>query len=230
MTWYAIATAPGSQKPQREYWSEPMLDEQGRPRSRTRLYRVVSSVNPMQSAVERALEKEGFVHYMPVEYQAVRHRDKTRLYTTCRFALLKGYAFVSEVADRDIPRLLGTAGVLGIIGDRDKPMPIDPLDLFRFRMHEAESKAVAEDMARRLMGREDTAFRKSKKAAIKSARKKLFPSRSVKVLWGSYAGRDASVVAWDGEDRVKALVKQFDSAQTIVVPYEYLRIEESEAA
>ena len=53
MTWNAIRTSPGAQMPQREFAVQTT--------SRGKGYRIVPSLNPNQSAVERALADAGFV-------------------------------------------------------------------------------------------------------------------------------------------------------------------------
>ena len=116
MSWYAIRTGPGAQMPQREYAVEPTtLDKNGRPTGKG--YRIVPSLNPRVSAVERALSDAGFAFYMPSEFKVIRNRKKTATYTTRRYPLLPGYVFVHGVEDwLSLTSLPGVSGVVGIDG------------------------------------------------------------------------------------------------------------------
>lgn len=130
MAWYAIRTRPGSQKPQREYAVEQTQSAKG--------YRIVPSLNPNLSAIERALSDAGFVYYMPAEKRLIRDRRKTDLFKTRRFALMVGYAFVhnphSFYALQEVP------GVAGIVGIEGRPMPVNLDDILLLRAMEAEAE------------------------------------------------------------------------------------------
>src|SRR6185312_7958243 len=88
MTWYAVRTKPGSQKPQREYAVEKTRSVKG--------YRIVPSLNPNLSAVERALSDAKIDYYMPAESRLQRDRVRPYLWKARRFALLVGYTFVRD--------------------------------------------------------------------------------------------------------------------------------------
>lgn len=130
MAWYAIRTVPGSQKPQREFEVETTRSRKG--------YRIVPSLNPNVSAVEKALTDAGFVHYMPAEKRLVRDRRHTDLWKGRRFALIVGYVFVQGPCDW--PALEETPGVLNIVKVNGKPMQIDILDILALRTMEAISE------------------------------------------------------------------------------------------
>jgi len=137
--WYAVRTAPGSQKPQREYKVEPLLDEKGKPRGK-KGYRIVPSLDPNRSAIERALQDRGFVCYMPAEKRLVRDRRHTDLWKVRRFALMVGYVFVRE--PHDWGRLLETAGVAGVVQNADgAPLAITLRDIMAVRAAEASAEA-----------------------------------------------------------------------------------------
>lgn len=227
MTWYAIRTAPGAQMPRREYWAEP-LPSAIKGEHRGKGYRIASSTNPERSAVETALENAGFTFYMPAEFTAVRNRRSKGLYEVRRFALLKGYVFVTEVAsDQDWSRLLSLPGVLGMVSSGDKPFPIDDLDIFRLRMFEVNSRAEATARAARLTTIEAREGRKDRKKAAKAARRKLFPGKPVRLIWGDKVGREATVAAWHDEEHVRVLVEQLDAVgESVTVPYDFLRAAE----
>lgn len=219
MSWYAIRTKPGAQQPKREYWTEES------PRSR-KGYRLASGVASDHSAVELALKDAGITHYMPVEFTAVRNRNKRGLYELRRFALMKGYMFIGDLNDADWPRLDKIPGVSGVVASSDgKPYPISTLDIFRLRMYEANSRAEAQAKADSLSKSEERLLRESRKLASRNARKKLFPGREVKLIWGDKVGRDATVQAWQDQESVRVLLQSLDaSPDTITVPYEFLKI------
>jgi len=222
MTWYAVRTLPGAQQPKREYWTESE-NEDGKPVRSKKGYRVVSGVASDHSAVELALEDAGFTHYMPVEFMAVRNRRKQGIYELRRFALLKGYLFV-EIADGDWMRLYDVSGIRGVVLNAGKPFSISALDLFRLRMYEQNSRAVAQAKADSLSKAGERLAREQRKAVVKGARKKLFPGREVKLIWGDKAGRDATVQAWEDQDNVRVLLNSLEAAtETITVPFEFLK-------
>lgn len=211
--------------PQREYWPEPSKSALNGER-RGKGYRIRSSVNPERSAIERALEEAGFTFYMPAEFAAVRNRRKAGLYETRRYALMKGYAFVAEINDLNQRRLLDVPGVRGIVAsDSGHPYVISSTDLHRLRMYEHNSRHEAQAKVARLSGNEENAIRAKRKVAIRGARKKLFPKREVKLIWGDKVGREATVQAWRDQDQVEVLLSSLDAApETITVPYEYLKV------
>ena len=136
--WYAIRTAPGAQKPQREYKVETLLDDDGKPRGK-KGYRIVPSLDPNRSAVERALQDNGFVYYMPAEKRLVRDRRHTDLWKVRRFALMVGYMFVREPHDWRL--LFNTPGVAGVVQNADgTPLPISILDIMAVRAAEAAAE------------------------------------------------------------------------------------------
>lgn len=140
MSWYAIRTTPGAQLPRREFVVEPTtLGRDGRPRGKG--YRLVSSTKHDLSAIERALDENGFSYYMPTEKRLVRDRRHTDLYKVRRFALMVGYVFVMDPADWD--RLAETPGVGGIVRTQSgKALPMDTIDMMAIRSVEAEYDAV----------------------------------------------------------------------------------------
>lgn len=223
MTWYAIRTSPGAQRPKREYWTESE-NEDGRPVGGKKGYRIVSGIASDHSAVELALRDAGFTYYMPVEFATVRNRNKPGLYELRRFALLKGYLFVSEIADGDWPRLTAVPGIQGAVANCGRPFAISTMDLFRLRMFEQNSRDEAQKRAESLRRGEERQVREIKKLAARGARKKLFPGRDVKLIWGDKVGREATVQAWEDQDNVRVLLQSLDAAEeTITVPYEYLK-------
>lgn len=146
MTWYAVKTLPGSQKPQREYATETTaLGKDGKPRGKG--YRIVPSLNPDISAIERALKDNGFTYYMPAEKRLVRDRRHTDLWKVRRFALMVGYLFVKDPHDWYL--LSETPGVGGIIQSPDgKPLHIDLTDILIVRAAEAEAEVEFDKQSR----------------------------------------------------------------------------------
>lgn len=223
MTWYAIRTAPGAQMPKREYWTEEATRS-------VKGYRLMAGVASDYSAVELALKDAGFTYYMPAEFSAVRNRHKSGLYEVRRFALMKGYMFVSELKDEDWPRLLGAPGfpgvpgVQGVVSNYNKPFAISSLELFHLRMFEQKSRAEAKHKAESLSKAVDRLEREKRKFIVRGARKKLFPGREVKLIWGDKVGREATIQAWDDQDNVRVLLSSLDAATEIItVPYEFLK-------
>lgn len=208
MTWYAIRTLPGAQLPQREYQVEATeLDTDGKPRGKG--YRIVPSLNPNVSAIERALRNNGFIHYMPVEKRLVRDRRKTDLWKGRRFPLLLGYVFVQDV--EDWPLLSATPGVAGIVGSCGVPLPIAIMDILMLRTMEADAEA---EFDREVEQREAMARRVSRNKA-----KALFPVGSrVEIKKGLAEGKYAQVVGTDRGGRLKALVDGMDMVGTISIP------------
>jgi hypothetical protein len=146
-SWYAIRTAPGAQKPQREYKVEALLDDEGKPRGK-KGYRIVPSLDPNRSAIERALQDNGFVYYMPAEKRLVRDRRHTDLWKVRRFALMVGYMFVREPHDWRL--LLDTPGVAGVVQNADgAPLAIGILDVMAVRAAEAAAEVSFDDDTRR---------------------------------------------------------------------------------
>lgn len=140
--WYAVRTAPGSQKPQREY----LVEKTDSKRSK-KGYRIVPSLNPNMSAIERALEDGGFECWMPAEKRLVRDRRHTDLWKVRRFALMVGYVFVK--APHDFHLLEKIAGVASIVRNADgEPMGIDFLDLLAVRAAEADADAEFDRQSR----------------------------------------------------------------------------------
>lgn len=153
--WYAIRTAPGSQKPQREYVVEPTaLGKDGRPMGKG--YRITPSLDPRWSAVEKALSDAGYTFYMPAEKRLVRDRRHTDLWKVRRFALMVGYIFVRGPFVRD--HLLEVPGVAGIVTNAEGfPLPMLLNDILAVRAAEADA---------------DVAFDAQTRAARKNLRKR----------------------------------------------------------
>lgn len=220
--WYAVRTMPGFQTPHRERWPEPSLSALNGV-ARGRGYTVVSTLDHSRSKIEANLDEARFTFYMPSEYMAVRNRKKAGLYELRRFALLKGYIFV-ELSDADWFRLYDVPGVHGVVENCGQPFAINALDMFRLRMYEQNSRAVAVAEATSLSKAGERLEREKRKGIVKGAKKKLFPGREVKLIWGDKAGREATVQAWDDQDQVRIILSDLDAAsETITVPYEFLK-------
>lgn len=138
--WFAIKTVPGAQLPRREFAVEQTsLGKDGRPRGKG--YRIVPNIKHDLSAIERALDENGFAHYMPTEKRLVRDRRHTDLYKIRRFALMVGYVFVRDPDDWH--KLSNTYGVAGIVRDPSgAAMPMDIMDMMAIRSVEAEYDAL----------------------------------------------------------------------------------------
>lgn len=131
--WFAVKTIPGAQLPRREYVVEAT--------SRGKGYRIVPDIKHDLSAIERALEQNGFAHYMPTEKRLVRDRRHTDLYKIRRFALMVGYVFVRDPKDWHV--LSNTYGVAGIVrAPTGEAMPMDIIDMMAIRSVEAEYDAL----------------------------------------------------------------------------------------
>jgi transcription antitermination factor NusG len=139
MTWYALRTKPGAQKPQREYKVEDTSSRKG--------YRIVPSLDANVSAIERVLTQAGIQHYMPAEKRLIRDRRHTDLWKPRRFALLVGYVFIKGPVDWwQLSELPGVHSVVGING---KPLEIDLLDIMHLRSQEAVIEEEFDRDARR---------------------------------------------------------------------------------
>lgn len=168
-TWYAIRTAPGSQKPKREYAVEmTSLGRDGKPRGKG--YRIVPSLDPNMSAIEQALSKAGFDVYMPAEKRLIRDRRHTDLWKVRRFALMVGYVFVR--APDDFARLARVPGVSGIVSNNDgHPLAIDIMDILAIRS--AEAQAEVEFDAQSRLARQKVRRRAKEDARLKKLVAKL---------------------------------------------------------
>lgn len=132
--WYAVKADPGSQKPQREYTVEKTDSKRSK-----KGYRIVPSLNPNISAIELALQKNGFEVYMPSEKRLIRDRRHTDLWKPRRFALLVGYVFVHEPHNWRL--LEETNGVGGIVKDLSgTPLAMEWVDILMLRGMEAEAE------------------------------------------------------------------------------------------
>lgn len=151
--WYAIRTVPGAQKPEREYLVEKTDSKRGKG------YRIVPSLNPNLSAVERALSNNKFTYYMPAEKRLIRDRRHTDLWKPRRFALMVGYVFVHDPHSWHL--LEQTAGVHEIVKDSyGNPYAIDLIDILRIRTAEAESEVLFDRQS--LRARQDVRKRAKK--------------------------------------------------------------------
>jgi transcription antitermination factor NusG len=186
--------------PQREYIvKSTSLGADGRPRGKG--YRIVPSLDPNVSAVERALSNEGFSYYMPVERRLVRDRKKTDLWKPRRFALLLGYIFVKDV--EDWVRLEETAGIASVVRNQGRPLSIPVAEIEMLREMEAEAEAKLQKLieqraaaARRLPRRKATG---------------VFPAGSmVEITSGPLEDRCGLVTGTDREGRLKLLVQSLE--------------------
>ena len=145
-TWYAIRTAPGSQKPKREYAVElTSRDKDGNTRGKG--YRIVPSLDPNTSAIEQALSKAGFDVYMPAEKRLIRDRRHTDLWKVRRFALMVGYVFVRD--PHDFALLSRIPGVSGVVSNADgRPLAIDVMDILAIRSAEAQAEVEFDAQSR----------------------------------------------------------------------------------
>lgn len=144
--WFAVRTVPGAQKPQREYTVEPTtIGKDGNPRGKG--YRIVPSLNPNLSAVERSLTLAGFQYWMPSEKRLVRDRKHTDLWKVRRFALMVGYVFVNS--PHDFGKLEDVPGVAGVVRNSNgDPLAIDFLDIMKVRAAEAEAEVAFDRRSR----------------------------------------------------------------------------------
>lgn len=210
--WYAIRTMPGAQQPQREYTVEDT--------SRGKGYRIVPSLNPHVSAVEQALTRAGFTHYMPAECKMVRNRKKTGLYTIRRFPLLQGYVFVYGV--EDFPKLEATPGVGRVVSIDGVPLSIPVADIMALRTIEAKSEAQADGDILKITSQATSRERKAAAKALAQAKRKLVPDKVVKILWGDSVGRQATVAGWSDDNQVKLVLDRLNAA--VLVPHDAVRI------
>jgi transcription antitermination factor NusG len=209
MTWYAIRTMPGAQQPKREYRVEKTTSKRGKG------YRLVPSLNPDISAIERELDNAGFVHYMPVARREIRDRYKTGCWTSRRFALLLGYVFVADVTDWvTLSELPGVAGIVGIHG---VPLAVPVADIMTLRTKEAEADAKFEQDKADLEARE-------RRVSQKRSRK-LFPVGSrIKITSGHAEGRSARIAGSDRDGKIKAILDGLNAAGTISVPLDAIEL------
>jgi transcription antitermination factor NusG len=206
--WYAIRTMPGAQLPQREYVRDRQYDEQG---NLIRVGRLVPSLNPNISAVERALKDAGFSHYMPVERRLIRDRVKADLWKPRRFPLLQGYAFVENVFD--CAKLERTPGVAEIVRVRGKPYSMPVQDIATLREIEAECDL-------RLQAQQWAMAEKAKRLTRKKSAA-MFPSGS-RVMVSVRGDHKMGTISGVGRDgRLKAIL---DGLREVSVPVDALEL------
>jgi transcription antitermination factor NusG len=139
LSWYVVKTAPGAQLPQRQYQIETTRSAKG--------YRIVPSLDPNVSAIERALKENGFIFYMPAEKRLVRDRRRTDLWKVRRFALLVGYLFVKDPHDWLL--LAQTPGVAGVLRSAEgAPLEVDLKDILLVRAAEAQAEVEFDQASR----------------------------------------------------------------------------------
>lgn len=206
--WYAIRTLPGAQMPQREYVVELTSGSKG--------YRIVPSLNPDMSAVERALTDGGFAHYMPVERRIIRDRKKAHHYTTRRFALLPGYVFVRDVTNW--PKLLEkTGGVDDVVGSNGTPHVIRELEIDILR----HAEAIAERACRERLEQ----IRRTGERLTRRTVAAMFPKGSkVLVTEGLARHQLATVMGTDRSGHIKAMIDTLNAIGTISLPPDHIQL------
>lgn len=193
--WFAIRTAPGAQMPQREYVAETTKSFKG--------YRIVPSLDPNRSAVEKALTEAGFIHFMPAERRLIRDRKKLGVWTTRRFPMLQGYAFVADVTDFE--RLEHTAGVLEVVRMNGSPYRVADQDIQTLRQVEAECDAAVDG---RLKAIEEKA-RKPTRGRVG----RMFPVGATVMVHKILGDTRMATVAGAARDgRVKVILEGLDRA------------------
>lgn len=219
MTWNAIRTAPGAQMPQREFAVQTT--------SRGKGYRIVPSLNPNQSAVERALSDAGVNYYMPAEFKVVRSRTKAWTYTLRRFPLLQGWVFVHGVEDwfglLGSDKRNGVPGVAGVASVNGTPLPVPISEIITLRTEEAKSLAKADKLVSSLNNTKAAASAKEVAKALAAAKRRYHAQDRVRLLWGKHAGREAIIVGWENSE-LRAIVDRLEGAETISVPHDAVRM------
>ena len=195
MTWYAIRTAPGAQMPKREYAAETTRSGRGKG------YRIVASLNPNESAIERELKQEGFNFYMPAIKRLVRDRRKCGVWRYRRFPMLQGYVFVQDV--EDWPRLEDTAGVAGIVGTNGRPLAILEAEIEKLAAEEAEAEEAFQREQKR---REEADAIRGRKITRRKLGQAFKPGSIVDITKGHAAGRAATITGLDRGGRLKAML------------------------
>lgn len=217
---------PGAQQAQRQYIVETTQvrrNKAGEPI--TKGYRIVPSIDPTVSAIERALKDAGVTHYMPATKRVIRNRRKTGSYTTKRLPLLPGYVFVSGVVNSQ--QLAGIPGVAGIVGCEGVPYPISVVDIMALRTVEAHDEAAAEIEIAKLEREEDKAAKKATQKALTKAKRVFSSGSRVRVLWGEAIGREATILNWSDTEKVNAIVAGLESAGVMALPFDTIRLVEA---
>lgn len=221
MSWYAIRTAPGAQMPQRTYALESTRLDYPGSKARGKGYKIVPSLNPKMSAVERALSDIGVQFYMPAEFKVVRNRKKTGMYELRRFALLPGYCFVYNVTDwLTLRKAPGVADVVGIDG---VPLAISIVDIIALRTFEAKSQAEADKKVAALNSAEKATLSRNASKALSAAKRRFSAGQRVKVLWGNAVGREATLLGWDEHQQLRAIVDNLEAAGAVSIPFDAVR-------
>lgn len=212
--WYVVRTAPGSQQPQREYTVHATRGPKG--------YRLVPSLNPNISAVERALRDNGFTHYMPVERRLVRDRRKHSLWKPRRFAILIGYVFVTDVHDWRL--LEETPGVVGIVGIKGEPLAMPDEDMAKLSAMEAKCEELYEQEVERRKLVETKALAARNKLPRSKARDMFPVGATVEVTEGFLRGYTFTVAGLDRDGRLRAIAEELNALGTISLPVSDVRL------
>lgn len=202
--WHAIRTSVGAQLPRREYTVDKTETGKG--------YRISPSLNTKMSAIERALNDIGVQHYMPAEFRMIRNRKKTGIYELRRFALIPGYVFVHGVTDW--LTLRNAPGVAGIVAIDGVPLQISIVDIITLRTIEAMSQAHADRAVLRVNSAERAQVVRDASKAMARAKRMFNPGACVKIMWGDFMGKDATISGWDG-GKLKAIVAGLDAAVSV---------------
>lgn len=210
-SWLVLRVRPGVQRPRRLLSVETTRSSKG--------YRIVPSLDPRVSAIERELSDRGLSCYMPAEFKAVRNRTKALTWSMRRNPLLPGYIFVSGTADwHQVP------GVVGMLASVDgQPFHLSAIEMLSLRSMEANSEAAAERFIDKMRREATTESVRAARKSLAAARQRFNPGNRVKVLWGAEAGRTATVLGWSDQGKVRAIVDRLEAAEVVELPYEFIR-------
>jgi transcription antitermination factor NusG len=213
MTWTVLKTWAGAQQSRRTYQRAETKNG----------YAMVTSLDPRVSAIEKELADRGISFYMPSEFKAVRRRDKTNSWVIRRGPLLPRYLFVESFHGdpRDIP------GAAGRLTYGERPLEVSVIDILTLRTVEANSELAAERFIDLQRNQARAEAKRSGKEAYKAAKRRFNPGNKVKVMWGAETGREATVLAWSDQEKVRLIVERLEGAEEVDVPFEFIRLQEA---
>lgn len=217
MIWYAIRTVPGSQMPKREFVVETT--------TRGKKYRIVSSLDPRRSAIEKALSDAKIPFYMPAEYRAVRDRSKTHAYTLRRYPMFPGYVFLPNLRDDEWSKLEKVPGVVGVVCSMDVPLQFGGNgEIIRLLTIEGNSHVTATEKIEKWKQDEDRELRKAATKAVAAAKRRISTGTRVRVMWGKHAGREAVVQRWESNGTIRAILDTLEAGTVVGIPHDYTEI------
>ncbi len=192
MSWYAIKTRPGTQRP-----ATPRIGE--------------AEDRKGEFIIERNLRDADIEIYMPSFRKDIKHH-RTKELIERRFAMIVGYSFV-YLPTGDFYRLSRVEGVTAILGVAGYPLRISDFEVASIRQ--------AEDMAGSALQRERDARKKRSRKQLQEEFPKDFKVR-IAPEHRLVGGMLATVLDVTGRNTIKAVVEYLGGLVHVDLPLELI--------